>query len=46
MTDKEDSLNEETIRKAVDHAQNGAPAAGSAVRDRFSADESFQVHSQ
>ena len=42
MTDEDDSLNEQTVRKAVDQAQSGAPAAGSAVRDRFSADEIFQ----
>lgn len=35
MTDEDDSLNEETVRKAIDHAQSGAPAAGSAVRERF-----------
>lgn len=42
MTDEDDSLNEETVRKAVDHVQSGAPATGSVVRDRFSADEIFQ----
>ncbi|ELY40907.1 transporter [Halalkalicoccus jeotgali] len=42
MNDEEGSPSEEAVRKAVDHAQSGAPAAGSAVRDRFTADEIFQ----
>jgi formate/nitrite transporter FocA (FNT family)/predicted DsbA family dithiol-disulfide isomerase len=30
------------IREAIDRSKSGAPAAGEAVRDRFSADEIFQ----
>lgn len=33
---------EEQFRDALDQAQSGAPAAGAAVRDRFSTDEIFQ----
>lgn len=33
---------EEGFREAIDRAQSGAPAAGAAVRDRFSTDEIFQ----
>jgi len=32
----------ETIREAVERSQSGAPAVGSVVRDRFTADEIFQ----
>ncbi|KTG07890.1 transporter [Haloprofundus marisrubri] len=34
--------NDEQLRDAVERARSGAPAAGKAVRDRFSADEIFQ----
>src|SRR5699024_4914407 len=30
------------LRETIDQSEHGAPAAGSAVRDRFSADEIFQ----
>lgn len=33
---------EAEFREALEHAQSGAPAAGAAVRDRFSTDEIFQ----
>ncbi|MFC4245407.1 formate/nitrite transporter family protein [Natribaculum luteum] len=33
---------EAEVRDAIDRAQSGAPAAGEAVRDRFSTDEIFQ----
>ena len=33
---------DEDVREAIDRAQSGAPAAGKAVRDRFSSDEIFQ----
>lgn len=32
----------EELREAIDRSQSGAPAAGEAVRDRFSSDEIFQ----
>ncbi len=38
----DDSNPEDSIRDAVDRARSGAPAAGEAVRDRFSTDEIFQ----
>jgi len=41
MSSNEDAPDED-VRDAVDRAQSGAPAAGAAVRDRFSADEIFQ----
>jgi formate-nitrite transporter family protein len=37
-----DSPSEEDIRKSIDQAKSGAPAAGRAVRQRFSTDEIFQ----
>ncbi len=39
---EDDSSPDESIRDAVDRARSGAPAAGAAVRDRFSTDEIFQ----
>lgn len=33
---------DDNLREAIDRARSGAPAAGEAVRDRFSADEIFQ----
>lgn len=33
---------DENVREAIDRAESGAPAAGKAVRDRFSSDEIFQ----
>lgn len=38
-TDKEA---EQSVREAIEHSRIGAPAAGEAVRDRFSADEIYQ----
>ena len=40
MADNDDR--EEAVRDAVDVSRSGAPAGGSVIRDRFSADEIFQ----
>ena len=37
-----DNDREEAVRDAVDVSRSGAPAGGSVIRDRFSADEIFQ----
>ncbi|UZR96835.1 formate/nitrite transporter family protein [Chondrinema litorale] len=44
FTDILESLDKQNqkIRKTIDQSQRGAPAAGQAVRDRFSSDEIFQ----
>lgn len=44
FTDVQESLDlkKRKLRDAVDRSEGGAPAAGKAVRDRFSADEIFQ----
>lgn len=42
MVDADDSDPEETVRDAIERSRSGAPAVGSVVRDRFSADEVFQ----
>lgn len=42
MDDPDRSADSEDIRDAVEQSRSGAPAVGSAVRDRFSADEVFQ----
>lgn len=39
---EEESATEDALRSTIDKSEQGAPAAGSAVRDRFSADEIFQ----
>lgn len=36
------STSSDALRETIDRSEHGAPAAGSAVRDRFSADEIFQ----
>ncbi len=41
MSDDE-SISETDVREAVERSRSGAPAAGKAVRDRFSPDEIFQ----
>ncbi len=38
----EDAPDPDVIREAVERSRSGAPAVGSAVRDRFSTDEIFQ----
>ena len=40
--DGDDSVATDALRNTIDQSEQGAPAAGSAVRDRFSADEIFQ----
>ena len=43
MTPKEEQeVETETVREAVEQSRSGAPAVGSVVRDRFTADEIFQ----
>jgi formate/nitrite transporter FocA (FNT family)/nucleotide-binding universal stress UspA family protein len=42
MSDADDSDPEGAVRDAIERSRSGAPAAGSVVRDRFSADEVFQ----
>lgn len=37
-----DEPSDEDVRQSIDRAESGAPAAGKAVRQRFSADEIFQ----
>nr|WP_228546182.1 formate/nitrite transporter family protein [Halegenticoccus tardaugens] len=39
---EDDSISENDVREAVDRSRSGAPAAGKAIRDRFSSDEIFQ----
>jgi formate/nitrite transporter FocA (FNT family) len=42
MADESDEATPRTVRDAVEQSRRGAPAAGAAVRDRFSTDEVFQ----
>ena len=42
MDDADQPTEEDSVREAVEQSKSGAPAAGSVVRDRFSADEVFQ----
>jgi formate-nitrite transporter family protein len=42
MSDAEPTNDQADVREAIDQSRSGAPAAGWAVRDRFSADEIFQ----
>lgn len=42
MNEDDEAASEESVREAVERSRSGAPAAGRAVRDRFSADEIFQ----
>lgn len=40
--ESDDGESEDAVRDVIDRSESGAPAAGKAVRDRFSADEIFQ----
>ena len=42
MSNADDSDPEAAVRDAIEQSSSGAPAAGSVVRDRFSADEVYQ----
>ncbi|RKD98429.1 formate/nitrite transporter family protein [Halopiger aswanensis] len=42
MSEEDEESTGEEIRESIDRAASGAPAAGWAVRDRFSADEIFE----